>query len=196
MPTSAPPDVGKKTGISLAELSARKAPLEDVRKVGERADELYTPILYAYGYIWRILADSFVIALGGFALGLLGSVLGLPVWGLMVGAAFGFLMGYVIKGYILTVVSVPVGIVLGAALSLLPWALGMPPQGVFFIVSVFALGAAWMGTRRVAFHRRRKMEKVRPFLGLIGGLAFSGLGVLLGIGLQFGLERLLEQLMS
>ncbi len=162
-----------------------KTPYEDLRKAGERADEAYTHLLYAYGLFWRVLADAFVIALGSLALGLLAGALGLaPGWGLLAGASLGALVGWVVKGYLLTVIGVPAGILAGALLAALPWLLGMPAAGVFFIVWAGALAGGWLGGLRPAFGRRRWPEKLRPFLGALGGLALAALGLALGAGLR------------
>lgn len=169
-------------------ISARaevKSPYEDLRTAGERADEAYTHLLYAYGLFWRVLADSFVIALGGLALGLLAGALGLHTgWGLLAGASLGAIVAWVVKGYLLTVIGVPAGILVGALLAALPWLLGMPAAGVFFIVWAGALAGGWLGGLRPPFGRRRWPEKLRPFLGALGGLAMAALGLALGAGLR------------
>lgn len=168
----------------LPDYTEAKTPHEDLRKAGERADEAYTHLLYAYGLFWRITADAFVIALGGFSLGLLAGALGLGAWGLVAGASLGAAVGYAVKGYLLTVVSVPGGILAGVLLAAVPWLLGMPPQGVFFIVWAAALSAALAWSYKRPFALRRWPEKLRPFLGALGGLALAALGLALGAGFR------------
>lgn len=181
-PAPAPPARRKAAGA--ARLAESKSPYEGLRQAGVRTEETYTHLLYAYGLFWRVLADAFVIALGGFSLGLLAGALGLGTWGLMAGASLGVAVGWVVKGYLLTVIGVPAGILAGALLAAVPWLLGMPPQGVFFIVWGAALAGGWLGGVHLPFGRRRLPEKLRPFLGALGGLALAALGLALGAGFR------------
>jgi hypothetical protein len=158
-------------------------PLETVRKGGEEVDKLFTNAVYAYSLVWRTVAEALVITVVGLGIGIIAGATGVPLLGVAGGVLVGLAVGWAIKAAYFTLLMAPVGMVLGAVFGLVLWVAGLP-RAVVLPMIVLAATGGWLGGRRVPFRRRNTWEKVRPFLGLLGGLGFGLIGTLIGWGLQ------------
>jgi hypothetical protein len=167
---------------------------EDIRKVreaGEKLDETANKVWYTYGAVVRVLAEAIVIALVAFAIGFTGGIVALPVVGVVGAVITGTLVGIAVKASYITLVSAPLGMVVGTVFGAILWLLGVDAKLFVFVLPVFAGAAALLGGRRIPYERKKTWEKLRPFIGAVGGLAFGVLGVLLGSGLQMLVENVL-----
>ena len=158
-------------------------PLETVRKGGEEVDKLFTNAVYAYSLVWRTVAEALVITVVGLGIGITAGAIGVPLLGVAGGVLVGLAVGWAIKAAYFTLLMAPVGMVLGAVFGLVLWVVGLPRAVVLPMIVLAAIGG-WLGGRRVPFRRRNTWEKVRPFLGMLGGLGFGLIGTLIGWGLQ------------
>jgi hypothetical protein len=132
----------------------------------------------------RSIAEAATIAIVAAALGVVGSVIGLLGWGLLAGALVWLAVGLTIKMYYFTILGAPVGLAAGATLEGILWAAGLNPQAMLPVMTVLSILAAVMGGSNLAYARRNTWEKLRPFLGAVGGLLFGAFGALVGVGLQ------------
>jgi hypothetical protein len=161
--------------------------LETVRKGGEEVDKLFTNAVYAYSLVWRIVAEALAITVVSLGIGITAGATGVPFLGVVGGVLVGLAVGWAIKMAYLTFLMAPIGMVLGAVFGLGLWVIGMPRAVVLPMIALAALGG-WLGGRRVSFKRRNTWEKIRPFLGTLGGFGFGLLGTLIGWGLQSVVE--------
>lgn len=175
-------------------LIASPKDIETARKVGEKADKIFWTGAYLYSAFWRALAETITIAVVGFATGFLGGATGMPIGGVIGAVLIGLSIGMAIKYPILTYISAPAGFITGAALCVLLWLLKFPPQGMVFITTLFAVIAALLGRIKTPFSRRLVWEKIRPFLGTLGGLIIGLVGMLVGLGLRAALMAFLESI--
>ena len=167
-------------------------PEEQLRKIGEKTDDMYFTVLNTYAVAWRTLAEAIVIALCGFVLGLVGGATEMHWVGVLGGLVVGICVGWVRKNFYMTLASAPVGLILGLALGGIIWATGGSPQLLVIAASLLALAAALIGGRpQPPYQRRNIWEKIRPLLGGIGGLIFSIPGMLIGWGLVATINNLL-----
>jgi hypothetical protein len=157
--------------------------LESARKGGEEVDKLFTNAVYAYSLLWRTVAEALAITVVTLAIGVTAGVTGVPFLGAAGGLLVGLAVGWPIKIAYLTMLMAPAGMVIGAVLGLVLWAVGLSQAVAVPMILLAVLGGA-VGGRRVAYARRNLWEKLRPFLGALGGLGFGILGTLIGWGLQ------------
>lgn len=177
-PAGPPPAAA--TGFGAA--PAPDLTLDDLRKTGEQVEDVYHKALGVYALGWRTLGEVLSIALTASFLGLLAAVSGLAGWGILAALLVGLTVGLVAKNFWLTLLGAPGGAVAGAGVGLVLWAVGLGPGALF--------GAAWAGAevgallgRYRSYDRRNLWERLRPVLGVLGGLFFGLLGVALGAGL-------------
>ena len=164
-------------------IAAPDIPLDTVRKAGEEVDKLFTTAVYAYSLLWRTVAEALVITLVGLGIGITAGTTGVPFLGVTGGVLVGLAVGWAIKAAYFTMLMAPAGMVLGAVFGLLLWAVGLPRLVVLPMIALAVIGG-WLGGRRVPFRRRNTWEKIRPLLGMLGGLGFGLIGTLIGWGLQ------------
>ena len=157
--------------------------LDTVRKGGEEVDKLFTNAVYAYSLLWRTVAEALVITVVGLGIGVTAGATGVPFLGVMGGVLVGLAVGWAIKAAYFTLLMAPAGMVLGAVFGLVLWTVGLSRAVVLPMIGLAVVGG-WLGGRRVPFKRRNTWEKVRPFLGTLGGLGFGLIGTLIGWGLQ------------
>jgi len=171
---------------------AEKPPSEELRKVGEKADDVYFMALDAYAIAWRTVGEAISIALTGFTLGIVGGATGMAFPGILGAVLVGLAVGSTRKQFYLALIGAPAGLLLGLGLGAAVWVLGGGPQVLVFSGLVGALiGAIAGGQRNLPFGRRNFWEKARPLLGLAGGFVFGVLGTLLGWGIAAGVRALL-----
>lgn len=157
--------------------------LETARKGGEDVDKLFTNAMYAYSVVWRTVAEALAITAVGLGIGIAAGVTGAPLLGVAGGLLIGLAVGWPIKMAYLTFIMAPAGMVVGAVFGLGLWALGLPRLVVLPMIALAVMGG-WLGGQRVPYARRNAWEKMRPFLGALGGFGMGILGTMIGWGLQ------------
>jgi len=191
-PAPEPPAQAQKPGGQLPPVQ-KEFTTQDLRKAGETAEEVYSRALGAYSLAWRTLGEALAIGVAAFILGLAGAATRQAVLGVAAGVVLGALVGVTTKNFWLTIFGAPLGALAGAALWLLPWALGAGAGGVLYTAFGLAVLGAILGQRRLNGPKGR-YERLRPWLGAAGGLLFALLGALLGAGLDWIARALAERL--
>ena len=164
----------------------------DLRKAADKADEVYFTLWNTYAIAWRTLGEAIAIALTGFVLGFLGGVTWQYFPGVLGAGLVGLAVGLTRKQFYFALISAPAGLLLGLGPGALVWALGGDAAVMVYTGLVGAILGAIVGARRnLPFGKRNCWERARPFLGLLGGLAFGLLGTLIGWGLRAGVEALI-----
>jgi hypothetical protein len=164
----------------------RKSPLQNERQVAEGVDKAYKTVMTVYGTFWRTLAEVAVIAMVGFAMGFIGALAGQPFLGVICALLVGVSVGLTIKNYYITLASAPIGTLLGAVISCGGYFLGLRGIWILIITAVCAILASVIGGVRLPYTQRNWWEKLRPFLGALGGLLFGLLGMSIGMGARAG----------
>ena len=160
------------------------ANLQKARQAGKKVDKTASKALYAYSSVLGSLADAFVIALVGFGIGLAGGATSLSAVGVLGAVILGAAVGSANKHIYLTIIGTPLGFVLGTILWLPLMFLGLGVKGFVFTSTLGAVLASLLFGRLRPVSQRRTYDKIRPFLGAAGGLAFGLLGMLIGLGLK------------
>lgn len=155
----------------------------DLKQVGDSTERLFYGALNAYGMVWQTLAEAIAIGVTALLLGLVGAALRNGLLALLGAVVLGLLVGLLRKNLWLTMLGAPFGALLGAGLWLLPWSLGAGPGGMLPTSWFFAMLGAVIGGRRAP--RPGWWDKLRPFLGALGGLAFGLLGLAFGAGARW-----------
>jgi hypothetical protein len=173
--------------------TAQTRPEENLRKIGEQADDVYFTLWNTYAIAWRTIGEVIAIALTGAILGLVGGATGLWFPGIL-GAIFtGIAVGFTWKQFYVVLISAPAGLLVGLGLGAMIWALGGGPGVLVYTGMLFAiLGAVLGGKHNLPFAQRNCWEKARPFLGAMGGWAFGAFGALIGWGISAVIEILLN----
>jgi hypothetical protein len=170
---------------------ASQQQLDKARKAGEKVEAVANTALYTYSLFWRTLAEAGVIAICGFALGLVGGALDVPILGTIEAVLLGIAVGFTIKYSLLIWVMTPGGFVLGAAIGAALWALGVGTPVFAVTTGLCAIILSLLGAYRIPYRIRNFYEKIRPVLGGLGGLLFGLLGMAIGLGLRAGIMVLL-----
>lgn len=165
--------------------------LENARKTGEDVEKIYRKGLLIYALGWRTLAEAAAIAIVSFAIGVTGGATHMPVWGIVCAALLGFAVGVTIKSYYLVLLSSLLGFVLGTVICIITWIIGLPPQIMVFVVTFFSIMASIFLGHPIPYKQRMFYEKIRPFLGMIGGTIFGFIGMGVGLGLRVAAMTLL-----
>lgn len=192
LPAAVFPDpVAQANKISPSDVQLPPDPdVERLKEAGKKAEQVYSTALNAYAVLWRTLGEALAIAVAAFALGLIGGATGAAFAGLLGAALMGGVVGSVVKHYLLVAISAPLGALLGAGVWGLAWALGAGPGGMVYAASLGAIVLAWVGGRRILPGKQNIWERLRPFLGALGGVLFALLGVGLGLGLRAAVQAL------
>ena len=162
----------------------RQQALEKEEKQARQIRQAAAKVEDAYFWVWHTLAQIFAIALTGAALGLIGGATGLPVWGVLAAGAVGLAVGNVYKWSLFEAFSAPLGLVLGSALGVLVWWFWRESAVFLVTATLGAVALALLGNRQVAYAERGLWQKIRPFVGLLGGLAVGALAALPGAALR------------
>ena len=160
------------------------ANLQKARQASEKVEKTATKALYTYSSVLGSLADAFVIALVAFGIGLAGGATSLAAVGVLGAVVLGFAVGSVNKHVYLTILSAPLGFVLGTVVWLPMMFLGLGVKGFVFTSTLGAVLATLLFGKIRPLSQRRTYDRIRPFLGAAGGLAFGLLGMLIGLGLK------------
>ncbi|MCJ7625343.1 MAG: hypothetical protein MUO76_17735 [Anaerolineaceae bacterium] len=188
------PSPGLKAGDSFSkrvESTPDSLDLDKARQAGEEVEEVFNKAVYAYSLVWRTLAEAATIAIVGFAVGLVGGATSMAFWGVLGAIILGAAVGFTIKMSYLTLLSAPLGLVIGTVIGIFLSAIGLGPRVFVFSTTIFAVLAAVVGGRGIPYPHRNWYEKARPLLGGLGGLIFGILGMLIGLGLRAGVNALL-----
>ncbi|MCI0521562.1 MAG: hypothetical protein L0Z70_15060 [Chloroflexi bacterium] len=180
MPAETPP--ARKAGLPPPPVRSELS-TQDLKKAGEATEQAYNVALGAYAALWRTLGEALAIAVTGFILGFIGGASELAPVGLLAAALIGVVVGLTSKNFWFSALSAPFGALLGVVIWLPIWALGAPPQGMVFTAFLAAAILARLGGYPA--RQPRFWQVMRPFLGLLGGLLFGLLGLLLGLGVNW-----------
>jgi hypothetical protein len=118
------------------------------------------------------------------AIGLAGGIVGQPVLGVMGAALLGFAVSISIKNGLATIISAPIGLLIGSILCVIAMLLHIPTFVFPIILTATACFTAIYGTRKTPYKIRKTWWKIRPYLGTLGGLLFGLLGMGIGLGLE------------
>lgn len=169
--------------------AAGKQP-DEIDELAKNAEKLAQSAIGAYSLFWQTLGEALGIAVSCLVLGFFGGAIGGGGWALLASAAVGLAVGLTTKPFWLAALSAPVGALLGAVIGLALWLVGVRiPILALLPGAVLALLAAFLGGSRAGMFQG--WQRLRPFLGLIGGFAFGLGGVLLGRLLQLLIQFLL-----
>lgn len=157
---------------------------EKIRSVGQSSEKVYQKALYGYALLWRTLAEAGVIAICGFGIGFSGGVTENGWLGLLGAALLGLAVGLTIKMSYLIWLMTPGGLIIGLAIGVALWAFGLGTVVFTPALAGFSCLASLLFGSPIPFRHRNLYEKIRPFLGAIGGASFGLLGMLLGLGFQ------------
>lgn len=157
---------------------------KEIRQAAQIADDLYNRAWRGYALVWRTAAEAIAIAVCALTLGILGGMFEQGFPAVLGGLLLGVAVGGVRKNWILSLVSAPLGLLVGILLWLPAWALGAGPRGITFSALVFAMIGALLGGLRDRWRTRGAWEKARPFLGAAGGGALAVVGLLIGLALR------------
>jgi len=146
--------------------------------------EAATKVARVYSHFWRSVIEALVIALVGFAIGFTGALVGYPLVGITGAFFLGLSVGLTIKYPLLTLFSAPLGLFAGSLMSIAAFFLKAPPISYILLMTFCACIAALLGGASLPMVLRTKWQKIRPFLGAVGGLVFGILGSLLGSALH------------
>lgn len=163
----------------------------EIDELAQGAEKLMQGAAGAYSLFWQTLGEALGIAVSCLVLGFFGGAIGGGGWALLACAAVGLAVGLTTKPFWLAALSAPLGALLGAVIGLAFWLVGMRVPAVALLPgAVLALLAALLGGKRGGVFQG--WQRLRPFLGLIGGFAFGLGGVLLGRLLQLLVQYLLS----
>lgn len=161
----------------------RDTTTQDLKKAGEETEKVYNAALTVYSLVWRTAAEALAIALAALLVGLAGGGTHLSWLGILGGIGLGVAVGLVQKNFWFVLLGAPLGVLAGALVGMLPWAIGFGPGGMVLTAIVLGIAGAIIGNRRV--YHPGVYDRLRPFLGALGGLAFASLGALMGSGLAW-----------
>jgi hypothetical protein len=168
---------------SSMNVPASNYPEIDISKVGEKIDEAYFTVLNIYTVAWRTLAEAIAIAVGAFIIGAAGGVARAGFLGILGGIALGIAVGLTQKNFYITLISAPVGAMIGLGVGAIFWVAGISKIFPLIVTLLSIVGAIMGGKQRPVLNRKNWWERLRPFFGALGGLAFGLLGMLLGWGI-------------
>jgi hypothetical protein len=154
------------------------AGVDEVQELARTANQVGRTALGAYSLLWRTLAEAGAIALVGFVLGTLGGLTALRPWGILAGGLVGAAVGRSHKRTLGILLGAPAGALLGVLGGIVLMLIGLPPQALLVAAAAGALIGAPLGSRPYGMFRW--WQKLRPWLGLFGGLAFGFLGMIIG----------------
>lgn len=169
--------------------SAAKQP-DEIDELAKNAEKLAQGAVGAYSLLWQTLGEALGIAVSCLVLGFFGGAIGAGGWALLACAAVGLAVGLTTKPFWLAALSAPLGALMGAVIGLALWLVGVRVPILALLPGAgLALLAAFLGGKRGGMFQG--WQRLRPFLGLLGGFAFGLGGVLLGSLLQLLIQYLL-----
>ena len=148
---------------------------DGAKKAAKTADKVYDKAIYTYAVLWRTLSEAVAIAIAATIVGLVGGASGMRAWGIIGGIVVGVFVGRSTKYYYWTLISAPIGALLGLGFSVVFWLAGIYRLPVF-IVTIMACGAAAFRSRPARLRRKNFWESARPYLGALAGWDSAFLG--------------------
>ena len=189
------PEPFQKPKTTKTKAKPEQRPEEQLKKIGEKADDAYFTVMNTYAIAWRTIGEAVAIAISSFILGFVGGATEMWYAGIIFATLLGVVIGLTRKNFYFVLASAPIGTLIGMGVGVIPWVLGAGPKLMIFSAGIFAILAAVVGGRRnLPFGRRNWWEKARPFLGGLGGFGFGFLGMLLGWGLITTIEAFMKEL--
>ncbi|MBI9050936.1 MAG: hypothetical protein JEZ00_16055 [Anaerolineaceae bacterium] len=177
-------------GAPLPKVKKKSVPKKNINKNSsllkkeDKSVELATQAARLYSSIWLAIFDAIIIAAVSFTLGLAGGVFNQTVLGVLGAAALGISVGLTVKGGILTLISAPLGLLIGSFLCIAAMIFHLPPFVYMLLLSICTCLAAMLGGHKSPYKYRTIWYKIRPFLGMAGGILFGVIGMGIGLGLQ------------
>jgi hypothetical protein len=141
-------------------------------------------IATAYSSIWKAFFDAIIIAAVAFAIGLSGGIVNQPLFGVLGAALLGFAVSFTIKSGITTLISAPVGLLVGSIFCIMALILNLPAFLYPVFLTIWACITAVFGGTKIPYNVRTTWYKIRPLLGTTGGFVFGLMGMGVGLGLQ------------
>ena len=164
--------------------------IQEMKAVGEKADDVYFTVMNTYAIAWRTIGEAISIAISATIIGLVGGATGMHAIGVIGAILTGIAVGLTRKNFYIVLISAPAGAIIGLIIGGIFWLLISPKIMVFVVVTLATLGAVLGGKFKQPFNRRKLWEKIRPFLGGLGGLAFGVIGMLVGWGISAAITEL------
>jgi ribosomal protein L40E len=169
--------------IPVMTARSNRKPEDEIKDVSEKIDEAFLTVMNTYSIAWRTIGEAIAIAITGFIIGVVGGATGMEFWSILGATVIGIAVGFTQKNFYVVLFSAPGGALIGLFFGAIFW-IGGKSEFVVFVVTITAVIAAIIGgRRRPAYNVRNWWEKLRPFLGGLGGLGFGALGTLLGLGI-------------
>jgi len=177
-----------KKGELKWDTQSKKPHEEDHRIIGEKVEDAYLAALGTYSIAWRTAAEGIAIAVAAFIIGTAGGAAGIGFLGALGGIFVGIAVGLTQKNFYITLVSAPGGAISGLLVGSIFWVFGNPKIFPVIVILFSVFGAIFGGRPKLVFARRNWWEKLRPFLGGLGGLIFAALGSALGWGILSAIQ--------
>lgn len=160
-------------------------PLENMKQAND-LDEIQKALLpasYALGAVWRTLGEALAIGLTAFGLGVIGAIVDMAFWALLGAALVGIAVGLSTKKFWPTILGAPLGAFSGMLVGGILWAVGLGATWVLFTSIIGAILGAVVGSRRRAA-ASNWWDRLRPWLGVLGGIFFGVIGLFVGESFQ------------
>ena len=164
--------------------------IQDMKAVGEKADDVYFTVMNTYAIAWRTIGEVIAIAISATIIGLAGGATEMRAVGVLGAILVGIAVGLTRKNFYIVLISAPAGAIIGLIIGAIFWLFISPKIMVFIVVILSIVGAILGGKYKQPFRRRNLWEKIRPFLGGLGGLAFGVIGMLVGWGVSAAITEL------
>jgi hypothetical protein len=164
--------------------------IEEIKEIGEQVDDVYFTIMNTYAIAWRTIGEAIAIAISATIIGLAGGATEMRAVGVLGAILIGIAIGLTRKNFYIVLISAPAGAILGLIIGAIFWLFISPKIVVFIVTSLAIVGAILGGKGKRPFRSRNLWEKLRPFLGGLGGLAFGVIGMLLGWGISAAIMEL------
>ena len=178
----------KKTIVSKKPKPAKPTHVEKPDQSVETARK----IANVYTSIMLGILDAIIIAAVSFTIGLTGGIINQPVLGVIGAAMLGFAVSITIKNGLLTIISAPVGLLIGSFFCIIAVLFHLPTSIFPIFLTISACFTAIYGGQKVPYRIRSTWLKLRPYLGILGGMGFGLLGMGIGLGVEVVYKNILQ----
>ena len=158
----------------------------------DQSVETARKIANVYSSIFLGILDAIIIAAVSFSIGLAGGIVNQPVLGVVGAALLGFAVSITIKNGLITIISAPIGVLIGSILCIIAMLFHLPTFVFPILLTAAACFTAIFGGRKVPYKIRTLWLKIRPYLGTLGGFIFGLIGMGTGLGLEVVYTNILQ----